>query len=417
MGNFEFNSLEDLVFSRSFRNWVFDRNAPEAGFWEDWVVRNPDRREMVQHAKAVIYALQVNSQKLSDEEVDTEVRKALQRLKEAPRGFLDDGLEAMEKGRAGLGRLPGATPFSGRYIRSLEWAALFMGGFLVVWLMYRHAASRHGEVLHSFLASHKNDRVRERTGDTATRVFVLPDGSDVRLGPGSKLYYPASSPTANGRREVYLEGEAFFDIKRNAARPFYVYTGHVITKVLGTRFRVRAWPSDTRTMVSVRSGKVSVYREDDFYADGPGNNEPGGIVLTPNQEIIYNRAGEDQRLKKTLVENPQPLAEQASTDPEAADKPPAGQVRGNSNPADRITAAGDTAMVFNGMPVSKVFHRLEQIYGIPLLFDEEAVSSCTLFAAMGNESFYEKLNVICKAVNATYEVIDGNIVITAPGCK
>jgi hypothetical protein len=77
----------------------------------------------------------------------------------------------------------------------------------------------------------------------------------------------------------------------------------------------------------------------------------------------------------------------------------------------------DTALVFNGTPVSRVFKRLQELYGIPIVYDEEAVSSCSLFATMGNESFYQKLNIICKAINASYEKIDGNIVVTAPGCK
>ena len=85
MGNFEYNSMEDLVFSRSFRNWVLNRESPETGFWESWIARNPDKAEMVRYAKAVIYALHLNTATLEEEAIDEEVRKALLRLKEAPR--------------------------------------------------------------------------------------------------------------------------------------------------------------------------------------------------------------------------------------------------------------------------------------------------------------------------------------------
>ncbi len=67
--------------------------------------------------------------------------------------------------------------------------------------------------------------------------------------------------------------------------------------------------------------------------------------------------------------------------------------------------------------MSQVFKILQEAYEIPIVYDEEALSGCSLSATMGNESFYEKLNVICKAVNASYEMIDGNIIITAGGCK
>ncbi|HEY4064937.1 MAG TPA: FecR family protein [Puia sp.] len=401
MGNFEYNSMEDLVFSRSFRNWVLNRNSPEAGFWENWIARHPERRPMVSHAKAVIYALQLNLERLSEEEIDTEVQKALQRLEEAPRGLPEEGLPG--RPRRGMGRFAGATHFGGRYARPLEWAALVAGICLVAWFVYRGVASRHRDVFHSFLAAHVKTSLRQQAADTtAGRTIVLPDGSSAQLGAGSKLYYPADLSTVSGRREIYLEGEAFFDIKRDPARPFYVYTGHLITKVLGTSFRIRAWPTDGRTTVTVRTGKVSVYREDDFYANASGANEPGGIILTPNQQIVYNREEADHRLNKTLADDPRPLEE--DTRPATA-------------PGQTGRQGSAESMVFDATPVVQVFRRLQQLYGIPIMYDEETLSSCSLSATMGKESFYEKLNVICKAINASYEVIDGNVVITAPGCK
>ena len=399
MGNSEYETMEELVFSRSFRNWVLDKDSPDAGFWDDWVTRHPERLEMVHHAKAVIYALQLNLKRLSDEEIDSEVQKALQRLKDAPREIPDEPPFHPRRpgGRSRWSlrprRLPGATPFSGRYARPLEWAALFCGICLVGYFLYRQVTPRHRDVLQSFLSSHSKEPVRQKTGDsTKDKALLLPDGSKAWLTTGSKLYYSDRLPTANGKREVYLDGEAFFDIKKNAARPFYVYTGHVITKVLGTSFRVRAWRSDPKTTVIVRTGKVSVYREEDFYTHASGNSEPGGVVLTPNQEIIYDhdREGENRRLNKTLSDNPELLAGRG---------------------------AADTAMAFSGTPIKEVFRRLQNAYGIPILYDEETVASCSLFATMGNESFYDKLNIICKAIGASYEMIDGNIVVTAPGCK
>jgi hypothetical protein len=130
---------------------------------------------------------------------------------------------------------------------------------------------------------------------------------------------------------------------------------------------------------------VSVCRQEDFFAPG-AENGPAGIVLTPNQEIVYDN-GED-RLQKTLVAMPEPL----------------GDLR-------------DSFLVFKGMPIRQVFGRLQELYGIPIRFDEEALDSCSLTASMGNGSFYDKLNLICKAIGGSYEVIDGNIVVTSRGCK
>jgi transmembrane sensor len=384
MGNFECNSMEDLVFSRSFRNWVLNRESSEAGFWEHWIARNPGKAETVRYAKAVIYALHLNTATLSEEVIDDEVRKALLRLKEAPRYIPLDGPD----GRPGRGLVRGS-----RSRRFLVPATLFLAIGLAGFLFYRTGIHSHRDVLQSFLASHKSDPVSQQLVDALTdQTISLSDGSVVRLAKGSKLYYsanpaggwnPAGRSSLAGRsREVFLEGEAYFEIRKNAARPFYVYTGQVITKVLGTSFFVRSLPSDSITTVTVRTGKVSVYREDDYFSPSAEKGEPAGIILIPNQEVVYDR--EKDRLHKTLAARPERLAEMP-----------------------------DTSLVFHGTPVSQVFERLQQLYGIPIVFDEEAVSSCSLNATMGEkDSFYEKLNVICKAIGASYEEIDGNIVVT-----
>jgi hypothetical protein len=130
MGEFDFDSLEDLVFSRSFRNWVLDKNCPEAEFWENWAARNPVRQDLVRHAKAVIYAMQFNGRKLSGKEKNAEVRKALRRLKDTP--FEIDPSSGFSR------KLAGATPFAGRYTRLLEWALLLCSICGLAWYFYRH---------------------------------------------------------------------------------------------------------------------------------------------------------------------------------------------------------------------------------------------------------------------------------------
>jgi len=358
MGNIEYNSLEDLVFSGSFRNWVLQEDSPEAGFWESWAERHPEKTALIQHAKAIIYALQPNWQQLTEEEIDVAVQKILQRLESEP----DD-----------MGR----TRSLGRRIRWLA-AACLLG--VVAFGGYRLYHGRGGkDVLKTFLAEHKNTAVQE---PDVMQVMTLPDGSTVRLEKGSHLYYTRD---AGSRREVFLTGEAFFDIRKDAARPFYVYTSRVITKVLGTSFRVRELNSEQKTIVAVTTGKVSVYRKEDFLR-GQRGNEQGGIVVTPNQEMVYD--GDKDRLNKKLTEEPQEIAQ-----------------------------ASDTSFAFNATPIVQVFKKLQDVYGIQILYDEETAATCSLSASLSGGSFYEKLNVICKAINATYEVIDGDIVVTARGCK
>jgi transmembrane sensor len=83
----------------------------------------------------------------------------------------------------------------------------------------------------------------------------LDDGSRVMLAANSRLRYTVS---ANGAREVTLDGAAYFDVRHAAAHPFTVRTARAVTQVLGTQFVVSAYPDDTAETVAVASGRVSV---------------------------------------------------------------------------------------------------------------------------------------------------------------
>lgn len=107
--------------------------------------------------------------------------------------------------------------------------------------------------------------------------IVLSDGSKVILKFGSKLSY-ASTFDGMAKREVYLIGQAFFDIKHNSKKPFVVYTGKLETTVLGTAFNVKALPGDKTITVTVTRGRVKV----------SDNHKTLGIII-PNQQITYNK--------------------------------------------------------------------------------------------------------------------------------
>ena len=119
----------------------------------------------------------------------------------------------------------------------------------------------------------------------------LPDGSRVILSYGSKLSY-ASSFDGLDKREVYLTGEAFFDIKHNNVKPFIVHTGKIETTVLGTAFDVKALSGDKTITVTVTRGKVKV----------SDNKRLLGIII-PNQQITYNRQNFNSTQSSIVAKN------------------------------------------------------------------------------------------------------------------
>jgi len=84
----------------------------------------------------------------------------------------------------------------------------------------------------------------------------LPDGTRVRLAPGSHLR--VATDFGAERRDVTLEGEAFFEVTHDARRPFTVFAGNTSARDLGTAFSVRAYPTDSVVVVAVREGEVAL---------------------------------------------------------------------------------------------------------------------------------------------------------------
>ncbi|HXC26062.1 MAG TPA: FecR domain-containing protein, partial [Gemmatimonadaceae bacterium] len=94
------------------------------------------------------------------------------------------------------------------------------------------------------------------TGNAQRANITLPDGSTVALNVASRLEVPADYMT--GDHTVHLVGEGLFTVVRHESTPFAVEAGTTTTRVLGTRFVVRHYPSDSATMVAVQDGKVAV---------------------------------------------------------------------------------------------------------------------------------------------------------------
>ena len=109
----------------------------------------------------------------------------------------------------------------------------------------------------------KGNEIISRSG--ARTKLVLPDGSQVWLNSGSKLNY--SGTYNETTREVELEGEAYFDVVKEAGRPFIVHASSLNIKAVGTAFVVKSYPQDETIETTLLRGIIEVSRKD--LPDGP----------------------------------------------------------------------------------------------------------------------------------------------------
>lgn len=103
--------------------------------------------------------------------------------------------------------------------------------------------------------------------------LTLSDGTQVTLNGGSRLTYPVAF---SKNREVTLQGEGFFDVRKKAESPFIVHTRQFSAKVLGTRFSFKAYDDDRKAVLTLEKGSVQVL------TDRCEDN----MILSPNQQVV-----------------------------------------------------------------------------------------------------------------------------------
>ena len=125
-----------------------------------------------------------------------------------------------------------------------------------------------------------NEQVEISTTYGEQKRLVLPDSSEVWLNAGSTITYPETFTKDN--RVVTLDGEAYFSVRKDDAKPFIVETSQLSVKVLGTKFNVKAYANDASITTTLTSGKVEVSTQ---------SRPPQ--TLKPNERLTYDKSTSD----------------------------------------------------------------------------------------------------------------------------
>lgn len=239
------------------------------------------------------------------------------------------------------------------------------------------------------LEANREGPVSTTNNTTQPMLVKLGDSSEVTLAPGAGLTYARQFSAS--KREVQLKGDAFFNITKDSLRPFFMYSGKLVTRVLGTSFSVKEGKKERQMQVEVVSGKVSVFENEHI-----GSREPAsqmkhplrkGVILTPNQRVTYFE--ESGHLTTSLVDKPVLLS-----------------TRGELPPA-----------IFKNLVLPEVIQWLEDAYGVDIVVSGEAVSECRFTGDLTNMSLFDQLDLICQSNDGSYQVQGTRILISAPGCK
>lgn len=356
MNPYEQFEVDDFLQDDFFIGWVLHPNQKTNLFWSDWLMRNPNRQHVVEKARAVISGIQVKP--LTNELSDTDVRSIIDHVR-------INGFEADRP-------KPSVRPlYSSRWLQAA--AAVLIAG-TAAFFVYRNTDVNKSTIQSVNSANY----VQVNNTTNQSKLIRMADGSLAVLHPGSQLRYPAHF--SENLRNVYLVGEAFFEVHKNPGKPFLVHSRDMVTRVLGTSFTVRAFENENAFKVVVNTGKVLVY--DDKLQTQKKN--PLSVTLLPNQEVVYNHS--NTTLKKDTLLNPSILSKEVAK----------------------------AKFTFNNAPLSQIINRLNKAYDIHIEYDEEKMGRETLTASLSDLPLDEKVKLICKAINVQYSFEDGKIRILNP---
>ncbi|MFN8264447.1 MAG: DUF4974 domain-containing protein [Chitinophagaceae bacterium] len=274
-----------------------------------------------------------------------------------------------------------------RYKLSLAFAALLILVSVAGWLF--SGQSKNEKVAKTInKATKAKNEVTTRKGSNAE--FKLPDGTTVWLNSGSTLNYDKINEA--GVREVYLTGEAFFDVVKNPKRPFIIHTNTIDVKVLGTAFNVRAYPDDKTVETSLVRGRVEVTVK---------NRPQEKYFLKPNQKLVlYNEAITEPRLK--------------SIDPATSEIPvitikELSYMHGDS-------AAVETAWIRNKLSFEDeqfvdLARRMGRWYDVTIEFKNKALLTETLTGEFDGETLTQALEALKVTTSFKYKIEGKRVII------
>lgn len=201
--------------------------------------------------------------------------------------------------------------------------------------------------------------------------LLLSDGTKVWLNAGSRLAFPQNFE--GGKREVFLEGEAIFDVAKISGEQFLVNTKHFTVNVTGTVFNVTAYSDDASSSAVLAEGKIELSSKGSLFSKKT-------IQMLPGTKAVYDPASKSISAQQV-------------------------------NPDDYLSWR-DGFMVIRGEKLEEILKRLSRYYNVKMILKDQAIAAETFSGRLDlKESPREVLTVISRMVPLSVQELDNNLII------
>ncbi len=250
-------TVKDLVLNQSFQLWVVKPDPKTDAYWKAWSQKHAQYSEIITQAREMVLLLEFNEDTTINQDF-VEVWSTIQQVIKTP--------------------AQGSSQF-------LKIASVCIGILLLIPSYFLY----HNHV----------DEVMYSSGYGEIKHIILPDSSSVTLNGNSQLRLSQSDWKNSENRNVFLKGEAFFEVKHintnGKSRKFLVYTNEMEIEVLGTEFNVNS--RRLKTKVILNSGKVQLKI--------PQESKTSKLIMKPGDLITFDKEKGDAIINHT--NNPEVL--------------------------------------------------------------------------------------------------------------
>lgn len=278
----------------------------------------------------------------------------------------------------------------GKLLKPHKYIWLYAAASVIFILGFGYLLKSHFDLDSSF----KTDIQQVFVKPGSKSKIILPDGTVVRLNGSSRLSY--HKDFNKNVREVDLEGEAYFDVTKDARHPFIVHTSGIDIKVLGTLFDVKSYQQDSTIETTLLRGSIEVYTKDDPSAPR--------VILKPNEKLIYR--------KKVDKEVPQ----QKNTDAVSSKKiTPDEDILISTLPANKPDSLREETswlynkLIIDGDDFKKMAEKMERWYGVKIEILSPELEEYHFNGIFENETIEQALDALQLTVKFKYK-INNNVV-------
>ena len=337
----------DFVKDEEFLKWVKSPDEKSDFYWESWMQNHPDKRDLILEARRILLSIDFPAKNASEEEIEEVFKQIMYKERLGSVLTVDDQRARSLKIR-----------------KAISFAASILLIAVITFTFYhflRDPASEGQTVV-------KNSAIKENPPGRKSK-FRLGDGSTIELNSSSRLTVAEDFGVTT--REVFLSGEAYFEISQDSLKPFVVHAGDLSVMVTGTAFNVRSYRDSEVISVAVVEGEVNTILKMKDRSDT--------LSLLKTDMAVYERTSSS--LIKTSF--------------------------------DYLETVGwkDGIIKFNDIGIKEAFDYLEAWYGVTFYIKDQDKIVDTFYGEFQDESLEHVLNSMGRTLRFDYQINDKQIIV------